>query len=109
MINVESEVDTEPLTEEEDLLSSSKSLDEKFDAGFDKFSERVKQQIENVIREAEHVDEKGNRAPEVRLGRISSNGRVRLEFTNPMIFPSLEEFVEMNNRSSSSSGESQPS
>ena len=87
--NEKSEVNTKTLTEEEDLLFASKSLSEKLNAGFNKFTERIRRQIEYAIKEAEHVDDKGNRAPEVRLGRISGNGRVRLEFTNPMVFPSL--------------------
>ena len=51
---------------------------------------------------ANKLDENGNRPPEVRLGKISSDGRVRLEFTNAMNFPSFEEFLEMNNKSGDS-------
>ena len=44
------------------------------------------------------VDANGNRPPEVRLGKISGSGRLRLEFTSPMVsFPSQAEFVEMIN------------
>ena len=44
------------------------------------------------------MDEKGNRPPEVRLGKITSSGRVRIEFTNSMSFPSKEEFIELNKK-----------
>ena len=49
--------------------------------------------------DAAKVDEEGNRPPEVRLGRIESNGRVKLEFTNAMVFPSEREFILLNEES----------
>ena len=48
---------------------------------------------------AAQVDEDGSRPPEVRLGRIESNGRVKLEFTNAMVFPSEREFILLNEKS----------
>ena len=48
---------------------------------------------------AAQVDEDGNRPPEVRLGRIESNGRVKLEFTTAMVFPSEREFILLNEES----------
>ena len=48
---------------------------------------------------AAQLDENGNRPPEVRLGRIEANGRVKLEFTNAMIFPSEREFILLNEKS----------
>ena len=48
---------------------------------------------------AAQLDENGNRPPEVRLGRIGANGRVKLEFTNAMIFPSEREFILLNEKS----------
>ena len=35
----------------------------------------------------------------MRVGRIDSNGLVRLEFTNPMSFPSTDEFIALNKES----------
>ena len=48
---------------------------------------------------AAKIGQGGDRPPEVRVGKISSTGRVRLEFTNSMKFPSQEEFIELNRSS----------
>ena len=32
----------------------------------------------------------------MRFGKISSNGSVQVEFTNPMKFPSTSDFIELN-------------
>ena len=45
---------------------------------------------------ATQVDKDGNKPPEIRLGKISGSGLVRLEFTNPMSFPSMEELIKLN-------------
>ena len=52
--NEESEADiATPIDEEEeDLLFDSKPLHEKLDAGLDKFSKKVRRQIEYAIKEA---------------------------------------------------------
>ena len=49
---------------------------------------------------ATQVDKDGNRPPEIRLGKISGSGLVRLEFTNPMSFPSQEELIKLNEEGS---------
>ena len=48
---------------------------------------------------AAQPDDRGNRPPELRLGKISSDGRIRLEFPNSISFPSKEEFVDINHKS----------
>ena len=40
-----------------------------------------------------------HRPPEVRLAKITGNGRVRLEFTNPMMLPGKSELIELNKKS----------
>ena len=40
-----------------------------------------------------------HRPPEVRLGKITGNGRVRLEFTNPMMLPGKSKLIELNEKS----------
>ena len=40
-----------------------------------------------------------HRPPEVRPGKITGNGRVRLEFTNPMMLPGKSELIELNKKS----------
>ena len=82
--------------QEDDTLFVDVSLSEKLSSGFEDFYRNVLLQREYSNRAAAQADERGNRPPEVRLGKISSSGRVRLEFTNAMNFPSLEEFVELN-------------
>ena len=74
-------------------------LSEKLNSGLDTFYENVLKQKDYAKQAAAQLDENGNRPPEVRLGRISSNGRVRLEFTNSMTFPSKEELIELNKQS----------
>ena len=64
-------------------------LSQKLDSGIEEFYANVLKQREFAKKAAAKTDEDGNRPPEVRLGKISSSGRVRLEFTNSMSFPSL--------------------
>ena len=40
------------------------------------------------------------RPPEIRLGTISANRNVLVEFTNPMSLPSKEEFIKQNEENS---------
>ena len=75
------------------------SLREKLDSGIGKFYEELLRQRLFANQAAAQLDEDGNRPPEIRVGVISSTGRIRLEFTNPMSFPSYEEFVKLNERS----------
>ena len=49
-----------------------------------KLYERVLLQREAAMDAAAEAVDDGKRPPEVRMGKISANGRVRLEFTNPM-------------------------
>ena len=71
-------------------------LTEKLESGFGDFFKNVLEQREEAKEAAAQLDEDGNRPPEVRLGRISGDGRVRLEFTNSMQFPDKEDFIELN-------------
>ena len=89
----------QPVIETQDELFSVKPLTERLDSGFDSHLEMVKKQIQYTRKAAVEVDEKGNRPPEVRLGRASSEGLVRLEFTNAMSFPSLSDFIKQNEES----------
>ena len=71
-------------------------MKDKISLGIKHFFDNVKAQRDHSIKAAAQVDENGNRPPEFRLGLISSNGRARLEFTNEMSFPSMEEFIRLN-------------
>ena len=75
-----------------------KPLSEKLASGLDNMLDNIALQREFAM-DAAQVDEEGNRPPEVRLGRIESNGRVKLEFTNAMVFPSEREFILLNEKS----------
>ena len=68
-------------------------LTEKLESGFGDFFKNVLMQREEAKEAATQLDEEGNRPPEVRLGRISGDGRMSLEFTNSMQFPDKEEFI----------------
>lgn len=59
-------------------------LAKKLESGFGDFYKNVLEQREEAREAASQLDEEGNRPPEVRLGRISGTGRVKLEFTNSM-------------------------
>ena len=74
-------------------------LSQKIDSGIGEFYANVLRQKEYAKKAATETDKDGNRPPEVRLGRISSSGRVKLEFTNSMSFPSLEDLIELNKQS----------
>ena len=76
-------------------------LEEKLNEGFGAFYENLLRQREYSIDAAAKLDEQGNRPPEVRVGNISSSGRVRLEFTNKMSFPPFEQFVSLGTLSQS--------
>ena len=76
-------------------------LTEKLESGFGDFYKNVLMQREEAKEAATQLDEEGNRPPEVRLGRISGDGRMSLEFTNSMQFPDKEEFIELNNSTNS--------
>ena len=70
---------------------------------YSKFFQHVmRQKSESITAAATYVDSEGNRPPEVRLGRIDSSGRVRLEFTNSMSFPSKAELITLNRESDNS-------
>ena len=76
-------------------------LTEKLESGFGDFYKNVLEQREGAKEAASQLDEEGNRPPEVRLGRISGNGGVKLEFTNSMQLPDKEEFIELNDSTNS--------
>ena len=95
------EVEEDTETAEEVVVSNLfvyKPLSEKLASGLDNMLENIALQREFAM-DAAQVDEEGNRPPEVRLGRIESNGRVKLEFTNAMVFPSEREFILLNEES----------
>ena len=95
------EVEEDPETAEEVVVSNLfvyKPLSEKLASGLDNMLENIALQREFAM-DAAQVDEEGNRPPEVRLGRIESNGRVKLEFTNAMVFPSEREVNLLNEKS----------
>ena len=68
-------------------------LTEKLESGFGDFYKNILEQREEAKEAATQLDEEGNRPPEVRLGRISGSGRVKLDFTNSMQFPDKDEFI----------------
>ena len=45
---------------------------------------------------ANSVSENGQRPPEMRIGSISANRSVSIEFTNKMNFPSTTDFIRLN-------------
>ena len=95
------DVEEDPATAEEVVVNNIfvyKPLSEKLASGLDNMLDNIALQREFAM-DAAQVDEEGNRPPEVRLGRIESNGRVKLEFTNAMVFPSEREFILLNEKS----------
>ena len=95
------EVEEGTETAEEEVVNKLfvyKPLSEKLASGLDNMLENIALQREFAM-DAARVDEEGNRPPEVRLGRIESNGRLKLEFTNAMVFPSEREFILLNEKS----------
>ena len=77
-------------------------LQEKLNEGIGAFYEKLLRQRVDAIEAAATLDEHGNRPPEVRLGKISNSGRLRIEFTNAMSLPSTEEFIRRNKLSGNS-------
>ena len=75
---------------------------EKLDEGIGAFFENLLRQRKDAIEAAATLDEHGKRPPEVRLGKISSSGKFRIEFTNAMSFPNTEEFIRRNKLSENS-------
>ena len=95
------DVKEDTLTAEEVVVNNIfvyKPLSEKLASGLDNMLDNIALQRQFAM-DAAQVDEEGNRPPEVRLGRIESNGRVKLEFTNAMVFPSEREFILLNEKS----------
>ena len=87
--------------EQDDKIFEDVPLEEKLSEGFGAFYENLLKQREYTINAAAKLDEQGNRPPEIRVGNISSSGRVSLEFTNKMSFPPFDQFVSLGTLSES--------
>ena len=71
-------------------------LSEKLSCGFESVYQLAIKQTNDAMNRALEKDENGHYPPEVRVSKISAAGRVKLEFTNPLNLPNVEEFNSLN-------------